>query len=163
MKREAFRNQPARRIASIAIAAFIAVAGAAHAQTPPSTAQSQSQIKEAGMKTFVFIFRQSPVPLTKEQKDHRAQEVRNWAIQLRDQGHTMNPHILGEEHYLAAPAAGDSSAPPAKDDPVAAILIVDFPSFEEAKKAADSHPGRNYGVSVEVREAFAPPPAPPAQ
>lgn len=112
------------------------------------------------MKPFVFIFRQSKHPMTQEQLKRRAEEVRAWALQLRHEGHTLEPHLLGEERFLETPTGSDGSDAAAGDDPVTAVLIVDFPRFEEATKAARTHPGLRYGVSVEVREAFPPPPAP---
>lgn len=112
------------------------------------------------MKPFIFIFRQSKRPLTEEQQKQRADAVRAWAIRLRDEGHSLQPHLLGEEKFVATAEDGNTS----KDngDPITAILVVDFASFEEAKKAAEVHPGLHYGVSVEVREAFPPPASAPA-
>jgi hypothetical protein len=112
------------------------------------------------MKPFVFIFRQSKHPLTEEQQKQRADAVRTWAIRLRDEGHTLEPHLLGEEKFVAAPEGGSTAQD--NGDPITAILVVDFASFDEAKKAAEAHPGRHYGVSIEVREAFPPPAAAPA-
>ena len=109
------------------------------------------------MKEFAFIFRQTAKTLTPEQQKRRAEEVREWAVGLRNEGHKMSPHLLASETYLippdsAAPSNGHSSA----GDPVVALLLIDFPSFEAAKKAAQSHPGLHYGVSIEIREATAP-------
>ena len=113
------------------------------------------------MKPFVFIFRQSKHPMTQEQQKRRTEEVRAWAIQLRDAGHALEPHMLGEERFFEAAAGSDGSGATAGGgDPVTAILIAGFQRFEEATKAAQTHPGLRYGVSVEVREAFPPVPAP---
>jgi hypothetical protein len=116
------------------------------------------------MKSFVFIFRQTGQQLTQDQMTHRAAEVRDWAIHLRSEGHTMAPHLLGEQHYIAAPEGVDGRAAAAgSGDSIIAILLIDFPSFDDAKKAAESHPSRRYGVSIEVREATSPAFTPPAQ
>ena len=113
------------------------------------------------MKEFAFIFRQTPHPLTPEQQKQRAEEVRAWAVRLRDDGHNMNPHLLGPESYFVSPDQALSSNGHVKaEDPVVALLLIDFPSFEEAKKAAQSHPGLRYGISIEIREATAPAPVP---
>jgi len=112
------------------------------------------------MKPFVFIFRQSKLALTQEQMRQRSEEVRAWAIHLHDEGHKLEPHILGEECFVAVPGNGAAQSG-SQGDSIGAILIVDFPGFEEAKKAAAGHPSLRYGLSVEVRQAFAPPGAPP--
>ena len=115
------------------------------------------------MKEFAFIFRQTTFPMTAEQQKQRAEEVRLWAVRLRDEGHKMNPHLLGAESSFVSPTeapAGDDHQP--GGDPIVALLLIDFPSFEEAKKAAQSHPGLRYGVTIEIREASAPPPIPSA-
>lgn len=115
------------------------------------------------MQKYAFIFRQSNHPMTQEQQNRRAEEVRDWALHLRDEGHTLDPHLLGTDRYVAEPNGvkpSSSEATPA--DPVVAILIVDCASFDEAKKIALTHPGLRYGVSIEVREA-ASPVAPPLQ
>lgn len=117
------------------------------------------------MKEFAFIFRQTPHQLTPEQQKQRAEEVRAWAVHLRDEGHQMSPQLLGAVSFLVSPDPTQSSSGwvPA-EDPVVALLLIDFPSFEDAKKAAQSHPGLRYGVSIEIREATAPAPIPaPAQ
>lgn len=111
------------------------------------------------MKEFAFIFRQSTFTMTAEQQKQRAEDVRLWAVRLRDAGHKMNPQLLSNESFFVPPAqAPSSTAHQPGGDPVIALLLIDFPSFEEAKKAAQSHPGLHYGVSIEVREATAPAP-----
>jgi hypothetical protein len=145
--------------ALIAMAAALTFAVGLCAQTPSSATSKPEQ--GASMKTFAFIFRQSGPAPTGELQAKRSVEVREWAIRLRDQGHAMNPHILGEEHFLAAP--GTQEADQVVAPPVVAILFADFGSFEDAKKAAQTHPGLRYGITVEVRDstapAFAPAPA----
>ena len=109
------------------------------------------------MKEYAFIFRQTPVRLTDEQQKQRAEEVAKWATRLRDAGHTMSPHLLGSERVLFASQGLDSSARnPQAGDPVVAILVASFASFDDAKRAASTHPGLHYGVTIEVRDARAP-------
>ena len=111
------------------------------------------------MKPFVFIFRQAHHPLTDGQQKQRLEEVRTWALKLGSEGHTLDPRILGPESSVLE-AAGDSGrVTEGLGDPLIALLIVDFASMEDAKKAAEIHPGRHYGVSIEVREALPPPAA----
>jgi hypothetical protein len=113
------------------------------------------------MKEFAFIFRQTPHPLTPEQQKHRAEEVRDWAVRLRDEGHKMTPHLLAQESLLVPPDLPPSASNrTTSEDPIIALLLIDFLSLEEARKAAQAHPGRHYGVSIEIREATAPPPVP---
>ena len=115
------------------------------------------------MEKFAFIFRQTNHPLTPEQQKRRAEEVRDWAIHLRDEGHSLDPHLLGADRYVAAPdGVKVSSSDGVAGDPVIAVLIIDSTNFEEAKKIALTHPGLRYGVSIEVREATTPV-APPVQ
>jgi len=109
------------------------------------------------MKQYLFIFRQSMVELTDAQMKRRGDEVRAWAFRLRDDGHTLSPHILGEERYVAPPHSNGTTQDGAGAVPVTAVLIADFASFDAARQAANAHPGRNYGVSVEVCEAAPPP------
>lgn len=108
------------------------------------------------MQNYAFIFRQSNHPMTQEEQKRRAEEVRDWAVQLRDEGHTLVPHLLGMERYVAEPNGVQASSVEAPADPVIAILIVDCTGFDEAKKIALTHPGLRYGVSIEVREAASP-------
>lgn len=108
------------------------------------------------MPKYAFIFRQSNHPLIQEQQKRRAEEVRDWALHLRDEGHALDPHLLGTERYVAEPDGAKPSSAEATTDPVIAILIVDCTSFDEAKKIALTHPGLHYGVSIEVREAASP-------
>jgi hypothetical protein len=121
---------------------------------PTSNTKPSSTAQGASMKTFAFIFRQSGPAPAAELQAKRSAEVREWAIHLRDQGHAMNPHLLGEEHFLAAP--GDHEADQMVSPSVVAILFADFASFEDAKKAAQTHPGLRYGITVEVRDSTAP-------
>jgi hypothetical protein len=133
------------------------------AQSPPPTSQPSKQ--GVAMPKFAFIFRQTNVnsSLTAEQQKRRTEEVRNWAIHLRDEGHTLEPHLLSGNRYVVAPdGKSESSAQAASGDPIVAILIIDAPSFEEARKIAATHPGLHYGVSIEVHEA-ASPAVPPVQ
>jgi AraC-like DNA-binding protein len=143
------------------IAYGVAIAFSVTASTAQST--SHTQTEGAPMKEFAFIFRQTVKTLTPEQQKQRAEEAREWAVRLRDEGHKMNPHLLASETYLIPPESAPSSNGHAlTGDPIVALLLIDFPSFEEAKKAAQSHPGLHYGVSIEIREATAPPAVPTA-
>jgi hypothetical protein len=144
---------------ALCAALFALAASQVHAQVPATPTIKSG----AAMQKYAFIFRQSNHPLTQEQQKRRAEEVRDWALHLRDEGHTLDPHLLGTERYVAEPnGVKPSRAEAATADPVIAILIADCASFDEAKKIALTHPGLRYGVSIEVREA-ASPVAPPLQ
>lgn len=109
------------------------------------------------MKEYAFIFRQTPTRLTEDQQKQRAEEVAHWATQLRDAGHNMSPHLLGTERAVFTSEGIDSGAADNQaGDPVVAILIAGFTSFDDAKRAAATHPGLRYGVTIEVRAATAP-------
>jgi hypothetical protein len=142
-------------------AAFTVAGALAQSASTPTAAQQ----KGVSMQKFAFIFRQSNVPLDETQQKRRAEEVRRWAIHLRDEGHVLEPHLLGEERYVAQPGTTDVSPQSRQPgDPVVAILILDATSFDEARKIAATHPGLRYGVSIEVRAATVPsfPPVPAA-
>jgi hypothetical protein len=110
------------------------------------------------MPKFALIFRQSPFAMTEEVRQRRAKEVADWAGHLRDRGHTLEPHILAEEH---ATIALDAARPTESGDPIVAILVFDAANFDDAKQIASTHPGLHYGISIEVRPATIPafPPA----
>ena len=105
------------------------------------------------MPKFALIFRQSPFPMTEEVHKRRAKEVADWATHLRDSGHTLEPHLIGEEHAMIAP---EGSSPREIGDPIVAILVFDAASFDEAKQIASNHPGLHYGITIEVRPATIP-------
>src|SRR5579872_5299545 len=125
------------------------VASSALAQSATTTTSPQG----ATMPKFALIFRQSPFPMTEEVKQRRVKEVAAWATHLRDTGHTLEPHLLGEEHAIVVPGG---SSPRETGDPIVAILVFDAPSFDDAKQIASTHPGLNYGISIEVRPATIP-------
>lgn len=113
------------------------------------------------MQKFAFIFRQSPFPMTEEVKQRRAKEVADWANHLRDQGHTLSPYLLGEEHPIVV---GEGAKANEMGDPIVAILVFDAGGLEEARQIATTHPGLRYGIQIEVHPATLPafPPAPVA-
>jgi hypothetical protein len=137
---------------ALCAALFALAASEVHAQAPATPTIKSG----AAMQKYAFIFRQSNHPLTQEQQKRRAEEVRDWANHLRDQGHALDPHLLGRERYVAEPNGVKPSIAEAPADPVIAILIVDCANFDEAKNIALTHPGLRYGVSIEVREAASP-------
>ena len=111
------------------------------------------------MPKFALIFRQSPFPMSEEVRQRRAKEVAAWATHLRDQGHSLEPHLLGDEHFIIS---SDGSTNKDTGDPIVAILVFDAANFDDAKQIASTHPGLHYGISIEVRPATIPafPPTP---
>jgi hypothetical protein len=143
---------------ALSAALFALAAGHVHAKAQAT----QTTKPGAAMQKYAFIFRQSNHPMTLEQQKRRAEEGRDWALHLRDEGHTLDPHLLGTERYVVEPNGVSPSSAEAPADPVIAILIVDCASFDDARKIALTHPGLRYGVSIEVRETTSPvvPPRP---
>jgi hypothetical protein len=144
----------------LALVALVARADGPAAATRPAGATAAQGAKP--MQTFVILFRQGPFDLTPEQLAKRADETRPWAARQQAAGLTLDPRLLGRQ---PAHAAGPNrpGAPPADASwPVTATLFVEAPDFEAAARAADEHPARRYGASVEVRPWSGPPAPPPA-
>ena len=112
------------------------------------------------MKQFVLLFRQSPVTLSDGDQSRRRDEVRNWALRQRADGRALDGRILEDESHTILPNAATK---PDHESPLTAIAFLEATSFQEAVAIAQTHPGVNYGVSVEVRGWSLPPATPPAQ
>jgi hypothetical protein len=115
------------------------------------------------MKQFVLLFRQSPVTLSNADQSRRRDEVRNWALRQRADGRALDGRILEDESHTILPNADLSATKPDHESPLTAIAFLEATSFQEAVEIAQTHPGVNYGVSVEVRGWSLPPATPPAQ
>jgi hypothetical protein len=98
-------------------------------------------------KSFVFIFRQGARVLSKEEQERRTAEVQAWATQQIKDGRNLDPRILGDEIYRAE----DDSASSKAAGSVIALNFIEATDFAEAEKIAKTHPGLQYGVSIEVR------------
>ena len=113
------------------------------------------------MKHFVFIFRQHPTQLSEADQKRRAQEVREWALRQNSEGHKLDPRLLDQEDLRVEPESKRGSTANGDDGKLVAITFLEADDFAEAAKIAQSHPGRHYGVSIEVRAWTSPPGAPP--
>ncbi len=110
------------------------------------------------MQTFVIIFRQSPPPPTPEERQRDADKVVEWAQQVNDEGHKLDPRILTPE---SARRGQKGSASEIGEWPVTALLFLEARDLDEAAQIAEAHPALRLRASVEVR-AWNPPvrPAP---
>lgn len=121
------------------------------------------------MNTFVIIFRQSR-PVTDAEKQCRSAETAVWAQRHNAAGHQLDPRILapdGEVRPATDASAAAARSAPAEAWPITALLFLEARNLSEALGVAESHPGRHYGASIEVRPWAAPvaaaqPTTPPA-
>ncbi|MCX6953100.1 MAG: hypothetical protein NTV51_13180 [Verrucomicrobia bacterium] len=111
------------------------------------------------MKKFVLIFRQNPArPISADERQQLATEMRPWAQRQNDAGRKLVPHILAPESALLGTEVIAAIPPVAW--PVTALLFLEAADLGEATRIAGSHPGLKHRAVVEVR-AWAPP-GPPA-
>jgi hypothetical protein len=112
------------------------------------------------MKTFVIIFRQARKPLIDADKQRLAEEMGPWARRQNEAGRKLDPRILAPES--ADPGPEGSTAAPTDAWPVTALLFLEAHDLSEARRVAETHPGRRFGAKVEVRP-WGPPVPPPAR
>ena len=93
--------------------------------------------------TFVLIFREGR-KLSEEELRSRTEAVRKWALR-HIQSHNLDPRILAEESYQL----GDGTANHGRR--VTALNFIEADDLNHAVKIAETHPGLNYGVAIEVR------------
>ena len=111
------------------------------------------------MKQFVFLFRQKQLrQLTEVDQKRRAELVRAWAIRQNDEGRKLDPRILTTENHRVNPENMSNQASEDAEGLVIAITFLEAESFAEAVKIAETHPGLDYGVSIEIREWTSPVP-----
>ncbi len=100
---------------------------------------------------FVLIFRQGTRKLSADEQKARTEAVRNWALEQVKQ-HNLDPRILIDDiHQLGDGVNGDP-----QDRTVIALNFIEAADFNEAMRIAESHPGLQYGVGIEVRPWFDP-------
>ena len=96
---------------------------------------------------FVLIFRQGKKPLSSEEQKARAAEVRDWALQRLKDDPNFEPRVLGDDsHYL-----GNGGPATVDNNPVIALNFLEANDIRKAIAIAQTHPGLNYGVTIEVR------------
>ena len=136
--------------AGVLIASFHALA----ARGRPVAAFPSIHENTPSMNTYVILFRQGPRPLTDDEIQRRAQETSVWARSVTAAGHTLDPRILAAESRLCPPAS--ETAAPATGPAVIALLFLEARDLDEATRVAETHPGRRYGSTLEVRPWTAP-------
>jgi len=126
-----------------------------------ASTDSTNQKATSAMKDFVLLFRQDPsTHLSDADQKRRAEEVRAWAMRQNNEGRKLDPRILTPENQRVNPAGKSNQPADDAEGVVVAITFLEARDFAEAARIAASHPGLNYGVSVEVREWTSPAPAP---
>jgi hypothetical protein len=112
------------------------------------------------MKPYVFIFRPGNRTRSKRDEQRRATEVREWALRQISEGRKLDPRLMAADYRRVSEEGENNSALPT-DSPVVAILFLEAKDFDEAVGIAKTHPGLQYGVSIEVRPWTTP--LPPAE
>ena len=105
------------------------------------------------MNQFVIIFKQGPVTLTDSDRQNLREATAPWARKVNEDGHQLEPRILGPERE----ALGGAEAP-AGTWPITALLFIAARDLQEAASIAGSHPAMRYQFQVEVRPWAAPAP-----
>lgn len=136
--------------AGVLIASFRALA----ARSRPAAPFPSFHENTPAMNTYVILFRQGPRPLSADEIQRRAQETSAWARSVNAAGHMLDPRILDGDARLCPPD-GQASAP-ATGPTVIALLFLQATSLDDATRVAETHPGRRYGSTLEVRPWTAP-------
>jgi len=100
------------------------------------------------MNTFVILFRQGPFAFTDEVKARRQATISIWARERNAAGHKLEPRSLAPD--IARPG----SVAPAEvvgTWPVTALLFLEAADLGAATAIAESHPAKDYNVTMEVR------------
>ncbi len=97
-------------------------------------------------ETFVLIFREGTRRLSEAEQKSRTEAVRNWALQ-QVQLHNLDPRVLSDEGRQLGNDAHNNS----QGNRVIALNFLEAENFNEAVQIAQSHPGLQYGVGIEVR------------
>jgi len=105
------------------------------------------------MTQFVLIFHRSAKPLSDADTKTLTERIRPWAIKENQAGHKLDPRILNSESVHIGPDHKTGDGP-------TALLFIEAADLEDAVRLAKSHPGLDFGVSIDVRP-WASPVAPP--
>ncbi|MGO4261845.1 hypothetical protein [Lysobacter sp. TAB13] len=105
------------------------------------------------MNTYVILFRRPRAALDDAEQQRLNQAVGPWAAAQNQAGHRLDPHLLAAEGRYRGP---QTAATQAEAPPVTALLFLHARDLDEAARVAESHPGLDYGFSVEVRPWSAP-------
>ena len=91
--------------------------------------------------------------------NHKDDEVFSKDSQ-NDEGRRLNPRILTPDRHTVKHEGEASQTTAGAEGVVVAITFLEAADLAEALRIAESHPGRHYGVSIEVREWTFPVPQP---
>jgi hypothetical protein len=103
------------------------------------------------MPNFVLMFRQGPRPLSDADKERRQREISVWAREQNAGGHRLEPRILGLEARCVEDAVFKGTGAGADAWPLIALVFIEARDLDEAAAIAAVHPGRQFGVGIEVR------------
>jgi hypothetical protein len=103
------------------------------------------------MPNFVLIFRQGPHPLTEADQARRQREISAWAREQNAAGHRLEPRILREEARCLDDVVFNAGGAGPGTWPLTALVFIEARDLDEAAGIAAVHPGRRFGVSIEVR------------
>jgi hypothetical protein len=110
------------------------------------------------MKHYALFFRASRT-LTPQEQQQRAPQIGAWIKRTTDMGITLDPRSLDSTATTFLPEASEVATQNGPTDPSLAFLVFfDSSSREQAEEIARTHPGRHYGVAVEMREWTSPVP-----
>jgi len=143
------------RLGTAAMMAILALSITAFAGQSPSASRPNTTLPAekhgAAMKQFVFLFRPGARKLSPEERSQLSLEIRAWAKQWIQEGHSFDPRELSQESlWITSDNAGKG------ERPVMNLLFLTAKDFDEAVRIAKTHPGAHYGTEIEVR-AWAPP------
>jgi len=147
-----------RWVVAMAALALGGTAWLGQAGSSPVPAEGSS----ASMQQFALLFRPGSTPLSESDQKRRADAVLQWARQQNEAGRKLDPRALGREHRWIGPDSGGDAGAPRDVGSLSNILFLEARDFAEAVEVARTHPGLQFGASVEVRAWARPQGRPPA-
>ncbi len=108
------------------------------------------------LQQFALIFR-STRPVEPRDLHTRNAAARDWALARRRAGTLRTASPLEDGGFRVTEA---SVVPAGPDHAIAAVLVIEAPSLDDAVRLAKEHPGLPFGTEIEVRpvKPVAPPP-----
>ena len=156
-----FMRPNAGSLVSLALFLYLAVLGQPiYSQTNKSHTNNP---QEGSMKHYALFFHASRT-LTHEEQKQRVPQIAAWVKRVTDMGITIDPRSLDDTATTFFPEASKVATRNGPSDPTLAFIVFfDSSSRDQAEEIARTHPGRHYGVTVEVREWTSPVPVAVAQ
>lgn len=110
------------------------------------------------MHHYVMIFRTTR-PFTAEEQQTRPREIQKWVAEVTSMGIQLDPRNLGDTVANLSQLDGSiTSRNVPTDQSLVTLVYFDAPDNAKALEIARIHPGRRYGVTLELREWSAPAP-----